>query len=226
MAISLQNLGPIKQTPTKMMDKFDQFRLNTSCDSFLTDNENDNSQIDNNDDNDETKRRTVLKKIKLFIKRSTLFQMIFLWAIILISNELIIDFLNRRKTRFDDNVIIDRFFCSLIKIPIIILAWYLVNQCFGRRWSNCIILSLNLLILIFLLFGQSLVNNIIWLNVSISILGIMLAECSELITLLQTLELTSTRYRVIVVSIVHSISQSIVIAIIYWLYNYNVSFKI
>ena len=124
---------------------------------------------------------------------------------------------------FDDNVLIDRFLGSLIKMPIILLTWYLVNQCFGRRWSNCIILTLNLMLLLLLLFGQAYIKNIVWLNVGLSVLGIMLAECSELITILQTLELTSTRYRIIVSSIVHCLAQSFVLAIVYWLYNHNVS---
>ncbi|XP_027197691.2 solute carrier family 22 member 2-like isoform X1 [Dermatophagoides pteronyssinus] len=218
LAISMQNLdlstsnhnNNYKQRIISSNNYNNHYRR-PSMNSFLTDDESvpDGSQP------------SFWKKIKLFIKRSTLFQMIFLWAIVLITNELIIDFLSKRKNRFDDNLLVDRFFGSLIKMPIILLTWYLVNQCFGRRWSNCIILSLNLAILMFLLFGQYLLKKIIWLNVGISVLGIMLAECSEMITILQTLELTSTRYRIIVVSIVHLFSQSAFLAIIYWLYNYN-----
>ena len=235
MAISMQNLNTTTTTATTSIHNGNHRqritlltnnnhnhnhqtstkRLNRppSMNSFLTDNQSESDGL----------QTTFWKKIKLFIKRSTLFQMIFLWAIILMTNELIIDFLSKRKNLFDENLLVDRFFGSLIKMPIILLTWYLVNQCFGRRWSNCIILSLNLAILMFLLFGQYLLKNIIWLNVGISVLGIMLAECSELITILQTLELTSTRYRIIVVSIVHLLSQSTFLAILYWLYNYNVS---
>nr|XP_046912359.1 organic cation transporter 1-like [Dermatophagoides farinae] len=229
MAISMQNLnttttsihnGNHRQRITLLTNNNNNHnhqtstkRLNRppSMNSFLTDNQSESDGL----------QTTFWKKIKLFIKRSTLFQMIFLWAIILMTNELIIDFLSKRKNLFDENLLVDRFFGSLIKMPIILLTWYLVNQCFGRRWSNCIILSLNFAILMFLLFGQYLLKNIIWLNVGISVLGIMLAECSELITILQTLELTSTRYRIIVVSIVHLLSQSTFLAILYWLYNYN-----
>ncbi|KAF7494092.1 Solute carrier family 22 member 1 [Sarcoptes scabiei] len=219
----------------KTINVLDGFR-NTKYDSYLgalssKEIENSNDEDDEDDGRRDSccrrgrKDNAMFRKIHMFIKRSSLFQMIFLWSIVMITNELIIDFLRKNQSNhlLNDPILIDRILISFSKMLIILVSWFLVNSWFGRRWSNCIFLALNLCILILLMFAQSLIKRNRWLNIVVHIIGSTLAECSELITILQTIELTSTRYRLVAAAIVHSLSQAMVLLIIFWLYNHHES---
>lgn len=75
-------------------------------------------------DSETDHRPTAFARVKLFLRRSTLFQMILLFSFILLANDLIVDFMHRERERFNGNVVIDSFFGSLIKMPAIFLTWY------------------------------------------------------------------------------------------------------
>ena len=126
--------------------------------------------------------------------------MILLFSFILLTNDLVIDFMHRERSAFAENIVIDHFLGSLITMPAIVLTWYLIEQRIGRRWSHCIILNLNFVVLIAALIVRMLrLQKLPWLNVTLSMLSIMLATTSNIITILQTIELSPTRFRLVCV---------------------------
>lgn len=149
--------------------------------------------------------------------------MMLLFSYILITNQLIADFMSSYKHQFDDNVVVEKFLGSLIKMPVIVFVWYLLGQRIGRRWSNCLVLALNLLMLSSFIFSQWLLKKIIWLNVTITVSSIILTKCSIIITVLQTIELSPTRYRTIILSIVYLIGKVSSIYLIDVFNNHSVS---
>lgn len=167
------------------------------------------ANIASDNDSDTTEHRpAVFARVKLFLKRSTLFQMILLFSFVLLTNDLTIDFMHRERAKFDDNIIIDSFFGSLIKMPAILLTWYLIEQRIGRRWSNCTILLLNEVVLVGALLTRLFwLKKVPWLDATISMLGVMLAECSSITTILQVIELSPTRYRMIVLALTYSLGK-------------------
>ena len=163
----------------------------------------------------------LFERIRLFVKRSTLFQMMLLFSFLLVTNELTADFLFSQH-KFNDNILVDRFFGSLIKMPVIFFIWYMLGLRVGRRWSNCVVLLLNLILLLTLIISKRWVKNMIWLNVTISEFGIMLTKCSIIITVLQTIELSPTRHRTLIISVVYLVSKLITIYLIETLNKPNV----
>lgn len=163
------------------------------------------SSVDSESETDH--RPTALARVKLFLRRSTLFQMILLFSFVLLTNDLIVDFMHRERERLNGNVVIDSFFGSLIKMPAIFLTWYLIEQRIGRRWSNCTLLLLNEAVLLAALFTRLWLRKVAWLDVTISMLGVMLAECSSITTVLQVIELSPTRYRMIVLALTYSLAK-------------------
>lgn len=163
------------------------------------------SSVDSESETDH--RPTALARVKLFLRRSTLFQMILLFSFVLLTNDLIVDFMHRERERLNGNVVIDSFFGSLIKMPAIFLTWYLIEQRIGRRWSNCTLLLLNEVVLLAALFTRLWLRKVAWLDVTISMLGVMLAECSSITTVLQVIELSPTRYRMIVLALTYSLAK-------------------
>ena len=180
-------------------------------------------QVDADGEDETEQSEAYFSKVKLFLKRSTLFQMILLLAFVLLTNDLISDFMHREKAKFTQNLVIDIFFGSLIKMPAIVLTWYLIEQRIGRRWSNGTIMCLNFIVLVGALITRWWFKRLAWLDVTISMLGIMLAECSSIITVLQVIELSPTRFRMIVVSFTYSIGKAISTLLIYAFNIYSVS---
>ncbi|KAJ6224280.1 hypothetical protein RDWZM_002825 [Blomia tropicalis] len=168
---------------------------------------NDTNSLEGESDDDDRRSELCLARVRLFLRRSTLFQMILLFAFLLITNELVIDFMQRERAKFVDNEAIDKFLGSLIKMPAIVLTWYMIEQRIGRRWSNCVMLTLNLAVLIGTIMARLWFRTLSWLHVTGSMMAIMLAECSIIITLLQTIELSPTRFRLIVLGLTYSIGK-------------------
>lgn len=182
-------------------------------------------RVNNNKSIDEETEQSAsfFSRVKLFLRRSTLFQMIFLFAFVLLFNDLVIDFMHRERIKFNENLTIDSFFGSLIKMPAIMLTWYLIEQRIGRRWSNCTILCLNFVVLIAAMLTRWWPKKEPWLGVTISMLGSMMAECSTLITILQIIELSPTRFRMLVLGLAYSIGKLASICLVYAFHLHSVS---
>ena len=137
--------------------------------------------------------------------------------------------MQRERAKFVDNEAIDKFLGSLIKMPAIVLTWYMIEQRIGRRWSNCVMLTLNLAVLIGTIMARLWFRTLSWLHVTGSMMAIMLAECSIIITLLQTIELSPTRFRLIVLGLTYSIgkfsSTGLTYAFNLYSVNSSISFK-
>jgi len=171
-------------------------------------------QIAEEKDEEELPKMT---KLRLFLKRSSLIQIVLLFAFILGTNLLVTSELSSGKRKFDEtSLVLDSFFGSLIKMPAIFLTWTMIEQRIGRRWSNVTILSANFTTILVLeiiknfRFGDSLP---VWTEITGTMFAAMLAECSIVISFLIILEMSPSRFRLLTMSLTFALGKAISLGI-------------
>lgn len=179
---------------------------------------------DNNNETSSNRLPSSWANIKLFMKRSTLAPLVLVFSIMLATNELVIDGIGKRLVRPKevDQVLFDHALQSLIRIPLLLFTSYLINQRIGRRWSNCLVLAINLGLLVAIAVFDRQLRKHVLANVTISTLSTMMAECSIIITALQVIELSPTRYRTTIAMITYVVGHVIFMLLIIPLQSHKV----
>lgn len=164
------------------------------------------------------------QRVKMFMKRSTLAPLVLVFSIMLFTNELVIDGIGKRliQPKEVDEVIFNHALQSLIRIPLLLFTSYLINQRIGRRWSNCIVLSINLCLLVLITVFDRQLRKHILVNVTVSTLSMMMAECSIIITALQVIELSPTRYRTTIAMITYVLGHVVFMLLSFPLQSHKV----
>ena len=164
----------------------------------------DTEEEDNDDDEEEEedKHRKCNEKVKekskrvqnivlKFLRETTLFQILLIlsicFAVNLITKQI---FESNISVVYENELLFDKIFWTSIKIPAILMAWFLMQRRTGRRLTNAILLAVIGLVLIGLMFAES--QQIKYL---LSMFGILLNTTSVMITYLQVIELSPTTFR-------------------------------
>jgi hypothetical protein len=118
-----------------------------------------------------------------------------------------------KQFEFNKEMLMNQILWSLIKIPIILMTWLMIQRRIGRRWTNSILFCMTGFSLIGLAMTSKREKTII-----ISLLGIMLNKASILITYLQVVELSPTKSRCLALTTSTSIA-TLIVALINFIYS-------
>ncbi len=156
-----------------------------------------------------------------FLKEATLFQLWLILTLCFVINFMTEQIFESKQFEFNNEILVNQFFWSLIRIPVIFMTWLMIQRRVGRRWTNSILFCMTGLLLIGLAMTSKRDKTII-----ISLLGIMLNKASIIITYLQVVELSPTKSRCLALTTSTSIATLIVALInfIYSLVRNNYSF--
>ncbi len=148
-----------------------------------------------------------------FLKEATLFQLWLILTLCFVINFMTEQIFESKQFEFNKEMLMNQILWSLIKIPIILMTWLMIQRRIGRRWTNSILFCMTGFSLIGLAMTSKREKTII-----ISLLGIMLNKASILITYLQVVELSPTKSRCLALTTSTSIA-TLIVALINFIYS-------